>query len=228
MSNKDCLTKSGFKSFLAGDFSPVKKDSVEMHLANCKNCRQTVAMEFADQQTSGEDYALPASLKGEVMGIPKQSHNAEDLGKSEKFGWFKFLNRRPLQVGFAALLIGGFGFVGIYLNREQPVKEDVFRSGTLNALSLNLLMPENNSNISGKSMDFRWSAVEGAKIYTFVISDEKGDIIKEISTNDTNLSAQISELGLLSDGRYFWRVKARLIDGSVVESEIRKINVARK
>ena len=67
-----------------------------------------------------------------------------------------------------------------------------------------------------------------AKKYTLVLSDEKGDIIKELSTEKTQIETTISDLGMVKENRYFWHIKAKLTNGLFSESETRKIFVVNK
>jgi hypothetical protein len=113
-------------------------------------------------------------------------------------------------------------------NRQTSDSGEVLRNGATDKNSIKLLTPENNANISGENIEFRWSEIQSAKNYTLVISDEKGDIFKEISTEKTQLETSISALGLVKEKRYFWHVKAKTADGLTSESESRKIFLSAK
>lgn len=219
----NCPTQNNLEIFLSGAMPANKGETLELHLADCADCRRNLALMFGEKASNAENFAAPAALPEKVKNLPSQESQAQ-INKSSfnPFAWLK-INR--LQVAFATILIGCFGLVGFYFlqSRQTSNSDDVLRKDDSNKNLLKLLAPEESANPADEKIEFRWSSLPNAKNYTLVLSDEKGDIIKEISSTQTTIETSISELGLTKDKRYFWHIKAKLTDGSVIESESRKI-----
>ncbi len=199
-------------------------DALELHLANCADCRRNAALMFAEKREETEIFTAPEALKETVKNLPPQKSHLETNSASAAFDPLAWLKKNRLQIAFASVLIFCFGLVGFYVLQDRQTPDDVLRNGAANKNSLKLLAPEDDANVSGEKIEFRWSPVPNAKTYTLILSDEKGDIIREISTEKTNLESSISELGLMTDKRYFWHVKAKFTDGSVAESDTKRFS----
>lgn len=219
--NKDCPTQDNLSKFLSGEISANERDTFELHLAECADCRSNLALMFSEK-ADVENFVAPNSLKEKAKNLPEKSK-----GNSASFFSFDWLKTNRLQVGFASILLSCFALAGIYFlqNQTSQSSEDVLRNGTSNKTSIQLLFPEDNKSLSSEKVEFRWSQLPNVKNYTLILSDEKGDIIKEISSDKTNIETSISELGLAKNKRCFWHVKAKFMDGTISESESRKILV---
>ena len=201
---------------------PKEKETLELHLADCADCRRNLVAAFVEKAEENQTFKTPQTLAKTVKNLP-----AKELKSNSatffSFDWFK---KNRLQIAFAAVLLVCFGFAGFYLlqNRQASNSDDVLRGRlATNKNSIKLLAPEEGANIQAEKLEFRWSEIQNAKNYTLVISDEKGDIIKEISTEKTQIETSSSALGLTKEKRYFWHIKAKLADGLTSESESRKL-----
>jgi len=222
MSEKTCPAQNGLEKFLLSEMPENQKDTLELHLAECAVCRRGLALMFSENAESTEIFETPASLIETAKNLPERKSKA-NAARGFSFDWFK-TNR--LRIAFAAaVLLVCFGVFGIYVVqfRQKPDADDVLRNGAANKNSVKLLAPETDWEISGEKIEFRWSETPNAKKYTLVLSDEKGDLFKEISTEKTQIETTASALGLTKEKRYFWHVKVKSTDGLTSESETRKL-----
>lgn len=222
MSDKHCPTQNNLEIFLSSEMPPKEKEIFQLHLADCADCRRNLVAVFVAKAEETETFKTPKSLTETVKNLPA----SESKANSVSFFSFDWLKKYRLQTAFAAVLLVCFGFVGFYFlqNRQTSDADDVLRNGAANKNLIKLLAPEDNANIQAENIEFRWSEMQSAKNYTLVISDEKGDIFKEIPTQLTQIETTISALGLTNGKAYFWHVKAKLADGLTSESETRKIS----
>lgn len=220
---KNCPTQNEFSLFLSGEMLEEKRETVELHLANCADCRRDLALMFSE---NAEIFNAPESLKEKVKNLPVKTTKANSASLFS-FEWLK-INR--LQVGFASVLIVCFGVVGIYfLQNQTPANsDDVLRNGSSENDSIRLFAPEDAATLADEKITFRWSELPNVRTYTLIISDEKGDIIKEVSSAKPQIETSLAELGLTKEKHYFWHVKAKFIDGLTAESESRKVLVSQK
>lgn len=219
--NKNCPTEESLQRFLSGETLGNERDTIELHLADCGDCRNNLALMFSEKNES-KNFAAPDSLKEKVKNLPEKPK-----ANSASFFSLEWLKINRWQVGFATTLLVCFGLFGIYVwqNRQQNNLVDVLRNGSGNRNSVQLLVPENEANILAEKIEFRWSEMPNAKNYTLILSDEKGDIIKEIPSEKSNLETTVSALGLATEKRYFWHVQTKFADGTTAESENRKFLV---
>ncbi|HMS39465.1 MAG TPA: zf-HC2 domain-containing protein [Pyrinomonadaceae bacterium] len=212
--NKNCPTQNNFQHFLAGETSSNERNMLEIHLADCADCRQNLALMFSENTAETEVFETPKSLIETVKNLPAKEKKSASFFS---FGW--------LKIAFASALVFGMAFIGIYVlqNRQTFDSGEVMRNGAINKTVVKLLAPENSTNLQSEKIEFRWTETQNAKSYTLVLSDEKGDIIKEFKTEKTQIETSISALGLTHNKSYFWHVKAKLADGLTSESETRKI-----
>jgi hypothetical protein len=225
MLEENCPNKDNLYFFLVGEISEKEKGEIELHLAGCADCRRDLSALFSESVNNSQNFKTPESLVEEVKKIPEKEADVEKDGKTStqtvSAPWYSM---RFVQVVFASSLIFLLGIFGIYLLQIQPDKtpEDILRNGSSNKNSIQLVSPENDNDISDGKISFSWLKIADAKNYTLILSDEKGDIVKEIKTEMQNVEASVSELDLMAGKHYFWQIKATFADGSVSESETRK------
>lgn len=214
--NKDCPTRENLQHFLSSEMFENERDTLELHLADCADCRRGLALMFSE---SAENFTAPDLLKETVKNLPKPKVNSASFFS---FDWLK-INR--LQIGFATVFIVCFAFAGVYIWQNQTTSnsDDVLRNGASKNEVFKLLAPKDDVKLTGGKIMFRWSQLPNVKTYTLVISDEKGDIIEEIPSDKPQFETSVSELGLEKEKRYFWHVKAKFTDGLTAETESRKL-----
>jgi len=215
---KNCLPQNNFSSFLSGAISADERDTFELHLADCADCRSNLALMFSE---TPENFTAPDLLKEKVKNLPAK----ESKANSATFFSLDWLKINRFQTGFAAMLIVCCGLFGVYVwqNQAPQNSDDVWRNGSGNKNSVQLLTPENEAKISAEKIEFRWSEMPNAKSYTLVLSVKKGDIIKEISTEKPQVETTVSALSLTKETHYFWHVRIKFTDGLTAESATRKI-----
>jgi hypothetical protein len=166
-----------------------------------------------------ETFVAPESLKEKAKRLPKHEKPASSF--------FRFFPSRQAAFALAAslVLVSLIAFVAWRAQRipQQTPSDDTLRQGGQKAAAApQLLSPDDGANITGNTIEFRWSGVAGANTYTVVLSDEKGDIISERQTKQGQLTINTSELNLSVGKRYFWHVRAKFADGLTTETEPRK------
>jgi hypothetical protein len=216
--NKNCPTQTEFSSFISRETAKDEREKIESHLADCAECRSGLALMFGE---NGEDFTAPASLKEKVKNLSAEESKA-DAASFFSFDWLK-TNRLPLA--FASVLTVCFAFAGFYVLQDQtpPDTADVLRNGASKNDSFTLLAPEDGANLADEKITFRWSELPGVKNYTLILSDEKGDIVREISSEKPFVETPLSGIGLIKNKRYFWYVRAKFADGLTAESESRRL-----
>jgi hypothetical protein len=216
--NKNCPTQAEFSSFLARETAKDEREKIELHLADCADCRSGLALMFGK---SAENFTAPAPLKEKVKNLRADKSKA----KAASFFSLDRLKTNRLPLAFASVLAVCFAFAGFYILQDRTVSNpaDVLRNGASKNDSLTLLAPEDGANLADEKIVFRWSELPGVKNYTLVVSDEKGDIVREIPSEKPFVETSLSEIGLLKNKRYFWHVRAKFADGLTAESENRKL-----
>ncbi len=232
MSEQNCPSKDELYLFLKEETSTEQRDEIELHLAKCANCRQNLSFTFSESFSELQDVKAPKKLVEQVKELPNKNLNLSQNGKTEsnKNNSVPWYRRNLLQIAFAASLLIFAGIIGVYVLQFQnnSPSDDVLRNGSTNKSIIQLLIPENNAEISAEEIKFTWSEIDEAKNYTLVLSDEKGDIIKEIKTDAPSIEKSFSEIGISQGRNYFWQVKAKLKDGLSSESETRKFSTTEK
>jgi hypothetical protein len=225
MLEEKCPNKNSLDIFLKGEMLAAERGGLEMHLAGCAVCRQRLLAIFAANAAQSENLKAPSTLIEQVKKLPEAEKKSSQSppGKSQKdlVPWYR---QKFLQIAFASSLVLLTVALGTYFWNSQPdfISDDIFRDGSGNSNSIKLLSPKNNADLSGPRINFSWAEIKGARIYTLILSNEKGDIIKEIKTDKLKIEINFSEIELVQNKHYFWQVKTLLVDGSILESETRK------
>lgn len=214
--NNDCLTKEDLRLFLTADISAAEREASELHLADCQHCRRQVATMFAEDADGSDSFSAPAFLVEQVKALPDKTAIPYSQPRSS------FTARRSFwQVAFAVSLLVCFGFAGIYFLGPKPESTtDTLRSGSGSGGSVRLITPASGAGVSDRSLEFRWAPVPKGKSYTLVVSDETGDVVFEQATAQDAVSFDTS--GLKAGKHYFWFVRAKLENGTNLESDTAK------
>jgi hypothetical protein len=222
-----CPNKDSLNLFLAGETSALQRDEIESHLAGCADCRRDLSAIFSESINNSQNFKAPESLVEKVKTLPNKDLHAElEDNTSTQTAQVPWYRQNFFQIAFAASLLVFIGFYGFYYWQFQQTSntDDIFRNGTSNRNSIQLITPQNNLDISTEKIEFSWSKINDAKNYTLILSDEKGDIFKEIKTEKLNIETTVFDLGLTEGKHYFWQIRAKLSDGSTSESETRKFS----
>ncbi|MBC8185301.1 hypothetical protein H8E88_29760 [candidate division KSB1 bacterium] len=141
----------------------------------------------------------------------------------KKFGitWGKVHSPRPVYKWaiMAAIIIV------ICLVVPQQLKENndplTTRETTVEN-NIRLFSPENKSIIRKSSqLEFKWTEIKKITSYNFLLLDENGNIIYEVSTEQTTLKLP-GNIILRPSITYFWQVEAVLDFGNSIQSEMAK------
>ncbi len=211
----NCQKEQNLKNFLVGKITDAEREVMEIHLADCPDCR--FALTKLHVEKNEKIFLAPNKLKETVKNLPKNENNWESpFG----FPW-------KWQSGFAvAGFVVLFSFVGFWFWNTAQFQnsdgEDILRQGKVSSNTPKLLFPEVNANLTGAKIDFNWKQIEGVNSYILIVSDKKGDIIFQKRTKVESLSINSSEAKLISGKYYFWYIRAKFIDGTITESIPRK------
>jgi hypothetical protein len=227
MLEKNCPTKEDLHLFLNRATSAEQKDEIELHLASCEGCRRNLSAIFAQSISEMEQFKAPENLVEQVKRLPEERAFAEEKADAQTIPtpWHR---QNFFQIALAAGLLVCAGLFGLYFLQIQEtagVPDDVFRNGSGNKKAIKLLTPPENARAAFEKVLFNWSEIAEVKDYTLILSDAKGDIIKEIKTEETNLKTTGAELGLSKGQTYYWQIRAKLKDGLNSESETRKLRI---
>jgi len=107
---------------------------------------------------------------------------------------------------------------GRHLPTAEPLRQEAGISP-----APQLLAPGSDAVIASDQIEFRWSHVPDASSYSFILLDEKGEIVFQTSTAEEHLTLSVSPVRLECGKPYFWYVEARLPDGTTVDSEIHQL-----
>lgn len=215
--NNDCPTQENLQLFLSGGLQATERETLELHLPECADCRRQLALMFTENAEEKEVFAAPDFLKERMKDLTAGKTQPQVIA-------FPTRRKNYFQWAIAAALIICFSTIAVYVFRQtaSPNRSETFRQGTSNANSMQLLSPADGANISAGTIEFGWTQIAGAKSYALVILDEKGDIIVQKSTTQDTFTLDISETNPTKGKSYFWFVKANLADGGTRESHIAK------
>lgn len=190
------------------------RPDLESHLADCVGCRMLVA-ELITEPTA--EFKAPAGLVRSVMDLElAEGRPIIPARRGSRSGAHIF----AAVIGILVLAAGTFYLLNPAGGRE---KGDTFRSDTGKSGGVTLVGPADNFIVGDVAVEFVWKETPTATDYVVVVSDEKGDVIREFVSSSARISVASAEIGAESGRLYFWYVKARLIDGTRFESEVRRL-----
>lgn len=205
-----------WQSFLGGALSAEERETAELHLTECRVCRQRVVALHESAVDERNIHRAPGGLKRRVRDLPitRPGLIARALASL----------RRPAPLAFAAtlLIVAGLS-IFVYRNRqitsETPRVSDLRRSNGPTS-ELALASPPNGAQLNPGPVEFRWTDTGNSASYEFTVTDEKGDIVVQEKPTATSLVIDTAKLRLSTQRNYYWSVSARLPNGARRESAI--------
>ena len=197
------LTDSEISGFLDRDLDPISRQSVEVHLESCKECREAVA----DVSRLSFGYTSNAGLSSNRKLIM--------TGKG-----------RAVGVG-GALIAASIAILAITRSGLEP--DDVApaastRTASLEAHPALAALEPQSEYVNARDLRLVWRPSQ-TDTYRVVIMDATGAAVMERETSDTTFV--LPESVQLQPGQvYFWRVDA-ISDGVTASTGARKLIVAR-
>ena len=207
MLENKCPDKDELIAFFIDGNSGEKSDGLEAHLVECEGCRTMLSTEFLDFEIDAAQ--VPESLLNKVKNLPETKDETagriEIVDNEDSTGWFSV---RFLKIALASVLVlftGYFGMTYLLSTTTLPTG-DGLREASSDKKAILLLLPENDVVVEGEKVDFSWSPIDDEATYALVLSDEKGDIVKEIKTESP---AETYSANLVGDATWLVTVSSR-------------------
>lgn len=210
MERSECPSEDQLSSYLRREHSEAEIMRFEEHLVVCRACRLTLLSRQAIPADAVEGFRLPAKLRQEVSRLPHRQS--------------AFLVRWPKSpaLAIAALLLIAVTAGGLwrFMSNTQPqnANSEAFRADRKRQVSLRAVSPAENAVVPAATIEFKWTPEAEALRYTVVVLDESGDLVHQADTTTNYLLIDPARSKLQSEKKYFWRVRAKLTDGTEVET----------
>ncbi len=208
MEQIECPSEDQLVSYLRRDQGEAEVTRIEEHLVVCRACRLIILSQQAVPVEAVEDFILPAMIKQEFGRLPHQQQS--------------FLTRWPKApaLAIAAMLLIAITAGGLWRlnNKTEPqnARSETFRADRKRQVSLSVVSPTENAVVPASDLEFKWTPEADALRYTVVVLDEAGNIVQQAETTANSL---LIKTKLLQSGKkYFWRVRAKLTDGTETET----------
>lgn len=209
----DCPSEGDLKAYLQRERGSDQTAGIETHLVGCRACR----LELLNWQTASagafELVPVPQKLKERVGKVAKtQSSFFHNLT-----GW---ANTPALAI--AALVLIAITAAGLW-RFTNPVAHvntngDLLRSDDRRVSSVRAVFPAENAVVSGPTIEFRWGTEAEVSRYTVEVLDEDGDIIYQAVTSTDHMTVDTLQAQLHPERKYYWHVKAKLANGTAIET----------
>lgn len=214
MRQTSCPTEQELRNYLQRDDQTNQSTAIPTHLVGCRSCRLDLLN--WQQETAGlaESASVPPGLKRRVarMGTARTSVFPNLTG------WV-----RSPSFALAALVLIVITAAGLwrYVNNAgpTPIDGDTLRAENRRTPSINPTFPKENAVVPTSTIVFSWTTDAQVIRSTVLILDEVGDIVYQAVTPSDQLTVDISQTQLRPQKKYFWHVRAKLADGTEVETK---------
>jgi len=205
MERSECFSEDQLESYLRREHSEAEIPGFEEHLVVCRACRLNLLGRQHDPIHAVDGFRLPDKVKREVGRMPNKS---------------SFLGRWPQAPAFAiaALLLIVITAGGLWRfthkTETQNANGDVLRAAGKRQTHLRVVSPAENAVVAAPTLELKWTPEADAIRYTVVLLDESGDIAHQAETTLNHLLIDTEQAQLQAEKKYFWRVRAKLTDGT--------------
>ncbi|HWN10148.1 MAG TPA: hypothetical protein VNO50_12930 [Pyrinomonadaceae bacterium] len=125
-------------------------------------------------------------------------------------------------LAIAALLLIAFTAGGLWQftskTRTQNANSEAFRADRKRQVSLRAVSPTENAAVLSPAIEFKWTPEADALRYTLVVLDESGDVVHHAEVTTNYFLMDTAQARIQTEKKYFWRVRAKLTDGTEVET----------
>jgi hypothetical protein len=204
------LSESDIVRFVAKKIRRAEREGMVRHLADCPPCTELLAA--TAKFRSAEDPGSIPHLDAEIFERAATAPWARTSMLRRIFRW----DVRPALAGLAIMVLSAL----ILGDRSEPLEQ--FRSEGDTAPPMTLL--PSDGSVLEENPEFRWTPVEEADGYRFVLFSSNGVEYWNRTLSDTAISPAGS--ANLRPGDYFWRVEAIMPDTRVVKSELHTFRYA--
>jgi hypothetical protein len=203
-----CLTPERLTLYLGNRLAEAEREGAEAHLSDCEGCRNRLVVLYASR--AGEDrppFRASEALKEAARALARPPERAR--------------SRRWLAAA-AAVVTAALGLATFLELAPPEAPDDALRLDAPGLAAPLALAPADGGAVSAAAIDFRCSAVAGARRYTLTLLDAMGEVVLRETAAQPRWAVDASPAGLnLRPGpTYFWYVAVDLVDGSSAESEV--------
>lgn len=188
----ECLSDSRLEAFGGEGLGPSDRERILDHLLECRRCHQRLAQLSRDK--------IEESIPPETAP-PKAVDRALDLPSSRPASWMRW---GAIAAGVLLAVSAAIWFALPEASLQSGAGE-VWRADEGQRFMPELLHP-NQEPVSGETVGFGWSEVEGALGYRLEIVDAFGDLVLSRDTEETSLRINLQEAGVETGTTYYWRV----------------------
>jgi hypothetical protein len=210
-----CYEDSALIEFIEGSPSQKSRAAFYSHILKCQSCMdrllslQRVFGELRQEGLLISNETLWDRMRNFIAGI------VDAITKKIKpqIPTPKFLSPAYAWVGLILLLC--ISTITILTIKTSDETQIITRDNQFDVAQreVQLVHPQNNSELDVHKSEFQWSASGDAVAYNFFLLDDRGNILWETKTENSEISLP-DNIRLNSDQLYFWRVEALYSDGT--------------
>lgn len=191
---ESCPSDDELWASAAGELTSTANEKIVLHLARCNECSST--WRLAREILPADHLSRPSVVSIDARRQPKP--------------W----RRIVLPAAAAAILIGLGLSTGLFV-RNDPSSTPVFRQ---QGSDYKILPSSETRTLPRSACDLRWSAGPDGSRYDLIVSDGELEILSSVKGLEEPDYTVPQEMISASTVELFWRVIARLPDGSSVSS----------
>lgn len=220
-----CLSEEQLASFVDGTMPPAALEKLESHLANCVDCRESVALLTRSESSPLTD--VPPAWLARVRHLG----STDRVTGSSRLAW---------AAGMACLLVAGLAMTFAYRPEQKAVVADNVQPKPATAPiaaerdQVRNLPPRSTmppvvitstlgANVS-RSFEVRWESVPTAVSYEVRVLDSAGDTLWTRQTSDDHLLIPAG-VSLQKGKKYFVQLSASLPTGKTIHAKAASFQV---
>jgi len=210
-----CYNDSDLLEFIEGKPSQKSKVTFYNHLLECQSCMDRMLSMHQDFDKLLREGVLTSpetwwdKARRFISGIGVR------LTEKLQLLWTPPKSFKPAYAWVGLILILCISIIAIIAINSSSKTEIITRDNQLDIAQrgVQLVHPQNNSELDIDKSEFQWSASGEAVAYNFFLLDDRGNILWETSTKNKRLELP-DNISLDNNQLYFWRVEALFEDGT--------------
>lgn len=210
MEQRECVSENQLAAYLRRDQNDAEIIRIEEHLVVCRACRLSLLGRQAIPAEAAPGFQLPAKLKQKVGRLP--------LRQSARFARWPQAPAFAIAALFLIAITAGGVWQFTRRTERQSMDGEALRADRKRQISLKAISPAENAALPTPTLEFKWSPEKDALRYTVVVLDESGDVRHQAETTEDHVTIDTNRAQLAAGKKYFWRVRAKLSDGTEAET----------
>lgn len=211
-----------------------ERQALEEHLSTCHNCRRRLVLSLDAGDDGILESDVPDAWLERVQGLAP-TEPSDPAGRASTGLWTGLWK---LAAVFVAAALGLFlvwrpvvqpSGQGLPMDVDtSPADLEILRDAPSPPDGRVLLVsPVAGATVPSTALDLRWTPMPEARRYTVSILSSLGDVLHRETTPESRVRIDLSREKHPGpdQGPYFWYVTVELVDGRVLESEIRSITL---